>query len=129
MTNKLLVIVSCLWLCACNFDKEWEYDKRWPAILAVVNASGSIVQVQEVYADPSSDVLFSLKGKELRHGEVFSARISENVYDGVLVGKFFMEIGCNNKIKSVPGGRFERFGIHNGEQWTVRTTIRDCVGE
>ncbi len=97
--------------------------------MVVENASGTIVQVHEVYADPNSEVLFSLKGSELQPGKVFSTRISEYDYDAVLAGKFFVEIGCNNKVKSVAGDRFERLGVHNQQEWTVRVTIRNCLAE
>jgi len=109
MLRTAISCLACLISAACDFDRQMQYDRRYPATLTVVNRSAAAVDVSEIYGDPASQALFSLNGRSLSPGEPFRLRIPERVFDGIREGAFFVSASCTGRqSQALDGHRLER---------------------
>lgn len=127
MNKYIFIAISVILISGCNFDRERQYNIRYPATLVLENASREKIDIQRLYSFPDAKSAFALNGKSILPGKTVSIRISEPTYDDILNKHYLLEGSCGDgSALSKNGAELRLQSAENEKQWQVVIFIENC---
>lgn len=127
MNKYIFIAISVILISGCNFDRERQYNIRYPATLVLENVSHEKIDIQRLYSSPDAKSAFVLNGKSILPGKTVSIRVSEPTYDDILNKHYVLEGICGDRNAwSKDGAGLRHQSVENETQWRVVIFIENC---
>jgi hypothetical protein len=127
MNKYIFIAISVILILGCNFDRERQYNIRYPATLVLENLSREKIDIRRLYSSPDAKSAFVLNGKSILPGKTASIRISEPTYDDILNKHYVLEGSCSDgNAWSKDGAGMRHQSVENEAQWRVVIFIENC---
>lgn len=123
--KRVIFYIAMLNSPGCMFDEKRLTDLRYPAVLNVVNHTGTNVLITSIYSKPIQDDAFILSEFSLKPYASFKIPISEPAFKVIKSGQIHVDFQCIAK-EHPDGGANEYIVIPEKEFGKVTIAIASC---